>query len=200
MRVNPAWHCSWRQASGRRGAARAGPARQNQAEALQPCASSNAGGSCPGTIRRPLMACGMSRIQCPWSPGAHGSTPAARVRSMMASPCSLVTSSARPRTRTLQPMRCTGSIWSLEGDVRVLGRPQCPASAFARLRRCWTGIGAVPGSAVPGRTARWSAAASLMCGVERPVIKGRAHSVGRTRGGEPSRHRFEEEPDGCAGC
>jgi len=79
--------------------------RRTHAPAHKYAPGSKAGGSSPGTIRRPLISCGMRRSQYPRSPGAHGSTPVALVRSINSVLCSLVTSSARPRTSTLQPLR-----------------------------------------------------------------------------------------------
>ncbi len=86
-------------------------------------------GSCPGLIRRPLIACGMIRSQFPCSPGAQGCTPTAWVRATRSARCSGPTSSARPRTSTLQPP-AVGSVEvvHLEGDVGVRrgrqGRPR----------------------------------------------------------------------------
>ena len=62
------------------------------------------------------MACGMSRIQCPCSPSAHGVTPVASVRAISSARWALVTSSARPRTSTLQPERLR---WSISSTSKV---------------------------------------------------------------------------------
>jgi len=104
----------------RQRAVRPGPRRRGRCRFSQIAPGPNGGGSSPGTVGRPLIPWGMIRIHRPYSPGAHGRTPLARVRSTSSARWALVTSSAGLRTSTLQPLRVPPvDLVDLKGHVRV---------------------------------------------------------------------------------